>query len=189
MQESANRMQALIVDLLAYSRMNTAERKFEVVNLNEIVEEVKGDLNDELEAKHATVETANMCHVKIIPFQFQQLLHNLFTNSLKFSSPDRDPHIVISSETGSAEDFNIDQLEDGVQYCHISFSDNGIGFEKEYSQKIFGLFQRLHAKTEYNGTGIGLAIVKKIVENHQGIITATAEKDKGATFDIYFPAP
>ncbi len=189
MQESANRMQILIVDLLAYSRMNTAERKYEIVDLNEIIEEVKSDLSDELEAKHATIEATHMCHVKIIPFQFQQLLHNLFTNSLKFASPERDPHIVITSKIGTRDEFHVDKLDENIEYCHISVADNGIGFEQEYGDKIFGLFQRLHSKSEYNGTGIGLAIVKKIVENHNGVITATAEKDKGATFDIYFPAP
>ncbi|MEO5906945.1 MAG: PAS domain-containing protein, partial [Saprospiraceae bacterium] len=135
MQESAMRMQALIIDLLAYSRMNIAERKYEIVDLNEIIEEVKSDLTDELEAKHATIEATHMCHVKIIPFQFQQLLHNLFTNSLKFSSPDRDPHIVITSEIGTVEQFHVDQLDEAAKYCHISVADNGIGFEQEYSVK------------------------------------------------------
>jgi signal transduction histidine kinase len=76
----------------------------------------------------------------------------------------------------------------GTNYCHISISDNGIGFEQQYSEKIFEVFQRLHGRSEYQGTGIGLAIVKKIVENHNGIITAKGEQDKGATFDIYIPA-
>ncbi|HMK02551.1 MAG TPA: ATP-binding protein, partial [Ferruginibacter sp.] len=86
-------------------------------------------------------------------------------------------------------DLKNEKLSPEKKYCHISISDNGIGFEQEYSEKIFDLFQRLHSRTQYHGTGIGLAIVKKIVENHHGFITATSKLNKGATFDIYIPAP
>ena len=187
MQNAAIRMQTLIDDLLAYSRTNTAERKYEKTDLNKIVEEVKADLKEELQQKQATLEATEICEVNIIPFQFRQLLHNLVSNSLKFSKPDQAPHIKIKSEIVNGTKFKNDKLSDKTTYCHISISDNGIGFEQQYSEKIFELFQRLHGKSQYNGTGIGLAIVKKIVENHNGVITAKAEINKGATFDIYIP--
>jgi PAS domain S-box-containing protein len=187
MQNAALRMQTLIDDLLAYSRTNTGERKYEPTDLNKIIEEVKSDLQEDLKQKHATIETNGLCKINIIPFQFRQLLHNLFYNSLKFSRPAQPLHIKIESNIAKGATFRNARLRDDVSYCHISFSDNGIGFEQKYGEKIFELFQRLHSKLQYNGTGIGLAIVKRIVENHSGIITATGTLNKGATFDIYLP--
>lgn len=187
MQNAAQRMQTLINDLLSYSRTNIQERKFEKVNLSKIIDEVKEDLKEELEQKDAVIESNETCDVNIIPFQFRQLLYNLASNSLKFSNPDVRPVIQIKSEFAKGEDLSNDTLSKETNYCHISISDNGIGFEPQYSKKIFEVFQRLHGKLEYTGTGIGLAIVKKIVENHNGTITATGEKNKGATFDIYIP--
>ncbi len=188
MGNAANRMQTLIDDLLAYSRTTTQERKFEKADLSAIVEEIKDDLKEELQQKHATIENNEMCEAKIIPFQFRQLLLNLINNSLKFSNPKKNPHIEIKSEIAEGIKFNNKKLAKDVKYCHIRFSDNGIGFEQQYSEKIFELFQRLNGKSEYAGTGIGLSIVKRIVENHNGVITASGELDKGATFDIYIPA-
>lgn len=187
MQNAAERMQTLINDLLAYSRTNTFERKYEKINLNKMIEEVKEDMQEELLQKNATLEAAQLCEINIIPFQFRQLLHNLISNSLKFSNPNRAPHLKIKNKIGKGIEFKNDKLLDSTTYCHISISDNGIGFEQHFSEKIFELFQRLHGKNEYNGTGIGLAIVKKIVENHNGIITAKGQLNKGATFDIYLP--
>ena len=187
MQNAAERMQTLINDLLAYSRTNTFERKYEKINLNKMIEEVKEDMQEELLQKNATLEAAQLCEINIIPFQFRQLLHNLISNSLKFSNPNRPPHLKIKNKIGKGIEFKNDKLLDSTTYCHISISDNGIGFEQHFSEKIFELFQRLHGKNEYNGTGIGLAIVKKIVENHNGIITAKGQLNKGATFDIYLP--
>lgn len=187
MQNAAQRMQTLINDLLSYSRTNIQERKFEKVNLSKIIDEVKEDLKEELEQKGATIETDNTCEASIIPFQFRQLLYNLASNSLKFANPDIPTIIKINCEFTKGVNINNDTLAEETTYCHISISDNGIGFEPQYSKKIFEVFQRLHGKLEYTGTGIGLAIVKKIVENHNGTITATGEKNKGATFDIYIP--
>lgn len=187
MQNAAERMQTLINDLLAYSRTNTFERKYEKINLNKMIEEVKEDMQEELLQKNATLEAAQLCEINIIPFQFRQLLHNLISNSLKFSNPNRAPHLKIKNKIGKGIEFKNNKLLHSTTYCHISISDNGIGFEQHFSEKIFELFQRLHGKNEYNGTGIGLAIVKKIVENHNGIITAKGQLNKGATFDIYLP--
>ena len=187
MQDAGLRMQTLINDLLAYSRTNSEDRKFENIDLNIIVEAVRSDFKEELEQKNATMETTGLCKVGIIPFQFRQLLQNLVSNSLKFSDPAHALKINIKAETGKGEEFPGKRLSAAAEYCHISISDNGIGFEQEFSDKIFELFQRLHGRHKYEGTGIGLAIVKKIVENHSGIITATGELNKGATFDIFLP--
>ena len=186
MQNAAKRMQTLINDLLSYSRTNTQERIFEKTDISEIINEVKEDLKEELELKNAIVENTESCEINIIPFQFRQLIYNLVSNSLKFSKPDIQPIIKIKSKIHQVKSSE-DNLTNEGSYCHISISDNGIGFDQQYNTKIFEVFQRLHGKEKYNGTGIGLAIVKKIVENHNGYITAKGEKDKGATFDIYIP--
>ncbi|MGK2860910.1 MAG: PAS domain-containing sensor histidine kinase, partial [Chitinophagaceae bacterium] len=188
MQNAAKRMQTLIQDLLAYSRTNTTERKFEITDLNEIIAEVKEDLKEELQEKHAIIEANQLCDAKIIPFQFRQLLHNLIGNSLKFSNPNHPPLIQIKCEIAKGMKLNNEKLSPQNKYCHITVSDNGIGFEEQYNERIFEVFQRLHGKNEYNGTGIGLSIVKKIVENHHGIVTAKGKLNKGATFEIYIPA-
>lgn len=188
MENAAKRMQTLIDDLLTYSRTSIRERKFEKTDLKTIVEEVKDDLKEELKQKQATIESNDLCEVNIIPFQFRQLLFNLVNNSLKFSDPRRAPKITIESEIAQGSKFRNQQLAKEAKYCHIKVSDNGIGFEQQYGEKIFEVFQRLHGKNEYNGTGIGLSIVKRILENHNGIITAKGELDKGAIFDIYIPA-
>jgi two-component system CheB/CheR fusion protein len=187
MQNAAERMQTLIQDLLAFSRLSMADRKFETTDLNIIIEEVKKEFKDTIAEKNAFIEVKEICEVKIIPFQFRQLMHNLISNALKFSNPEIPPHIKISSVNKTYSEINQLTLTPHKEYCHISISDNGIGFEKEFAEKIFEVFQKLHPKDEYSGTGIGLAIVKKIVENHDGIITATSELKKGTTFNIYIP--
>jgi light-regulated signal transduction histidine kinase (bacteriophytochrome) len=187
MQVAAKRMQMLIQDLLIYSKANTAQRKFERVGLNEIVEEVKEDLHEELQQKNATITLSKVCDVKVIRFQFRQLLTNLINNSLKFSSAEKLPHIEINCEITGGKQLQHYKLSDR-DYYHISVSDNGIGFEQQYSGKIFDLFHRLHANTEYQGTGVGLAIVKKIVENHDGVIVAEGKENVGAIFNIYIPS-
>jgi len=183
MQSAACRMQQLIDDLLLYSHTNVTERKFKRTDFNNIIEEVKADLKEIIDEKHAIIEATETCEMDIIPFQFHQLMYNLISNALKFSKPGSAPHIVIKSRiikgTGN--------LSPEKNYCHITVSDNGIGFEPGYSELIFGVFQKLHGVAEYTGTGIGLAIVKKIVENHNGSITATGELNIGAKFDIYIP--
>lgn len=185
MEFAAERMQILINDLLAYSRTGTSESRFETVHLDEVLADVKEDLKEELEDKDADIITENTCEMLIIPFQFRQLLYNLIGNALKFASPGRRPEIRIRCTIGPQ--FGNPLLQEDKEYCHISVSDNGIGFEQQYGQRIFELFQRLHDRTKYEGTGIGLAIVKKIVENHNGVISATGKMNEGATFDIYIP--
>jgi signal transduction histidine kinase len=188
MQLAAGRMQQLIDDLLAFSRINATELEFEKTELNKIIEEVKTELKDTIQEKHATIDVSEMCTVSVIVFQFRQLIYNLISNALKFSNPGTPSHIIINSRIVKGNMLNNAKLSPERNYCHITVKDNGIGFEPHFSERIFGVFQKLHSKEVYGGTGIGLAIVKKIVENHNGIIIATSELKKGATFDIYFPA-
>ena len=184
---AAKRMQQLITDLLAFSHLSTAQRKFENTDLNLIVEDVKNEFKETMQEKRATIEVNKMCDAHIIPFQFRQLIQNLIGNSLKFSDPEKPLHIKIQSKISTGRTLNNEQLAPEKKYCHLSVADNGIGFDPQYRDQIFEVFQRLHGRDEYPGTGIGLAIVKKIVENHNGIITASGELGKGATFDIYIP--
>ncbi|WP_163411337.1 PAS domain-containing sensor histidine kinase [Flavobacterium ajazii] len=187
MQNAAKRMQTLINDLLSYSRTNIQERVFEKTDLSKIIDEVKEDLKEELEQKKAVIEKGKTFEVDLIPFQFRQLLYNLVSNSIKFSRPEIPAVIKINSEIVKGAEVNNKKAKEDIDYCHISISDNGIGFDQQYSIKIFEVFQRLHGKLEYTGTGIGLAIVKKIVDNHNGFISANGEENEGATFDIYIP--
>ncbi len=193
---AANRMQILIDDLLAYSRINTNTQNFSSVDLTRLVEEVRNDFKESIEAKKAKVEIHTLGNAFIIPFQFRQLIQNLLGNALKFSDAARPLQIVVKSEVSKGSKFmkantSLDEtsLSPDESYRHISVSDNGIGFEPQFKNQIFDLFQRLHDKDKYVGTGIGLAIVKKIVENHHGAITATGHLDHGSTFDIYIPQP
>ena len=184
--DAASRMQVLIRDLLAYSRLNTEIFPIESVNLSDIVEEVKGDLDEEIIERNATIEVKGNPEVRIITSQFRQLLTNLISNSMKFSKPDVLPHIVI--ENSFAAENETPDGAPGQQYVKITITDNGIGFDSQYNIRIFEVFQRLHMLKDYPGTGIGLAIVKKIVENHHGFITAESELNEGAVFTIFLPA-
>jgi len=141
-----------------------------------------------IEEKNAKIDSSNLCTASIIPFQFRQLMYNLLSNALKFSKQDVPAHIMITSTMIKGREESTVALLPEKKYCHIVVKDNGIGFNPEYSERIFDVFQKLHLKEEYIGTGIGLAIVKKIVDNHNGVIYATGEPDKGATFNIYIPA-
>ncbi len=188
MQQSAEKMRQLIHDLLTFSRLSTEDRKFEKMNLRVIIQEVKEEFKDEIAEKNAVFVMKNSCEVNIIPFQFRQLMHNLIGNALKFTKHQQPPHIIINCRKVKHSKLKMEELPPYKEYCHISVSDKGIGFEKEFNSKIFELFQKLHGNEEYAGTGIGLSIVKKIVDNHNGFITATGEPDKGATFNIYIPA-
>ncbi|MBB4802824.1 PAS domain S-box-containing protein [Flavobacterium nitrogenifigens] len=183
---SAKRMQSLIQDLLTYSRANSADRVFTNVKIDEIAEEVVSDFSDRIEEKNAVVEYGNLGEATLIQFQFRQLLHNLVENALKFSKPGTPPLVKISAEKIDGKSLPNAEFKDKT-YLHLQVSDNGIGFDLIYKEKIFEVFQRLNTESEYRGTGIGLAIVKKIVENHKGIISVSSEKDNGSVFNIYIP--
>ncbi|HEV2354759.1 MAG TPA: ATP-binding protein, partial [Puia sp.] len=191
--ESAMRMRQLIESMLAYSRLTNAVAATEMTDLNEIMAEVCRDYDLVIEEKHAAIEIGELPTIIADPFQMKQLFSNLLANSLKFC--DTTPVIIVKSTIVS--DISLvpagpreagDRLPTGRQsFAHIRFSDNGIGFEAEYSKKIFEIFQRLHGRNRYSGTGIGLSIVKKIVENHSGHIQAESGNGEGATFHIWLP--
>lgn len=192
--KAASRMQKLIEGLLEYSHLDADDKQPKKTDIKKLIKEVQIDFEDSIAEKKAVIETRLTCDADINEFQFRQLMVNLITNALKFSKPDTPPHILISCKTGSNKEYEAEnpELLSGMlvadkKYRCISVSDNGIGFEPEYKEKIFEVFQRLHRKDEYGGTGIGLAIVKKIILHHNGIITARGEVNKGAAFDMYLP--
>lgn len=184
---SAKRMQTLIQDLLTYSRTNSADRVFVKVNLNEIAEEVISDFSERIEESNAVINLNSLGEATVIPFQFRQLLHNLIGNALKFHKKNESPYVEIKANRIKGYETRIPVDFPDKMYYHLTISDNGIGFADEYKERIFEVFQRLNTESEFSGTGIGLAIVKKIIENHKGIIRAHSEKGKGATFEIYLP--
>jgi signal transduction histidine kinase len=184
---ATNRMRELINSLLTFSRATLLDRKFESVDLNSIIDDVKEALRENLLEKNAVIITDFHDKAKIIPFQFVQLMENLIHNAIKFSQPELPLEVTIKSRLVSGADIQIEKLSKEVNYCHISFGDNGIGFEPQHNEKIFGVFQKLHGRDLYEGTGIGLAIVKKIVDNHNGYVDAMGEPMKGVTFNIYVP--
>lgn len=188
MESSAGRMRKLIDDLLQFSRTTRSEHVYERTDLNELLAQAKDSLSQQIQDKKAVVNSVPLPVLKVIPFQIQQLFTNLISNSLKYSKEDTPPVISISlRKVFSEED---ERLPDGLakDFYRIDFSDNGIGFEAEYAEKIFVLFSRLHGRTEYAGTGIGLAICKKIVENHQGYIFADGRPSQGSVFTVFLPA-
>ena len=179
MQNAAMRMMSLIEDLLVFSRVNRPSEEFELVDLNVVIDRVLNDLEVQVNAKKARISIDKLPKVKGRKSQLGQLFQNLISNALKFNDKDI-PALTIRCEiTG--------QLNPGS--VNIFVTDNGIGFDMAYSGRIFEIFQRLHGKTEYPGTGIGLAICKKIVEAHGGTISATAIPDQGSTFTITLPLP
>lgn len=187
MQETAKRMQAIIEDLLIYSHAKTTDHKFEKTDLTLIVNDVLKDFELLIQEKKATIVSDRLCKIRIIPSQFRQLIYNLISNSFKFTNPEKRIHITIKSKIEKGSKLNNKKLLPEIDYCHMIYTDNGIGFDAQYKNRIFEVFQRLHSKEAYQGTGMGLAICKRVVENHKGIITASGQLNKGARFDIYIP--
>lgn len=188
--QSAARMQQLIDDLLVFSRTaNFRDQAFEEINLNEILSETKEGLSEVLRQKNGEIESDLLPTVQGIQFQLVQLFINLISNALKYSKTEETPLIEITcSEVKGKEIQGVGELQHGNIFHCISFIDNGIGFDAAYTEKIFVIFQRLHSRTEYQGTGIGLALCRRIMSNHQGYIFAKTRTDAiGAIFNVYFP--
>jgi PAS domain S-box-containing protein len=184
--DASQRMQVMINDLLSIS-MISGDRSFRSYSLQTILEETLQTLEYKIEQKNARVEADPLPEVHIIPSQFRQLFQNLLSNSLKFVRENVQPLITIRHTVIGGAAVEQYGLARDRKYHKIEFSDNGIGFENEYAGKIFAIFQRLHGRSEYEGTGIGLAICKKIVEHHGGYIYAAGLPDEGATFSIILP--
>lgn len=187
MQNAAERMQTLIDDLLAFSKVTRQTKAFEPIDLNQLISKVLHDLDYTIENTHAKISLSVHEKVEGIAPQLAQVFQNIISNSLKFFKPDTHPQIDITSQTLMGSNVPVTGAIAHIPYCIIKITDNGIGFDESYAGKIFDLFQRLHSRTEYKGTGIGLAICKKIVENHAGFIFAKSIEGEGASFFIVLP--
>jgi light-regulated signal transduction histidine kinase (bacteriophytochrome) len=178
MQASANRMQTLINDLLTFSRVSTRTQPFVPVDLAAVARDVLSDLEVRIEQVGGQVEVGSLPIVAGDPTQMRQLLQNLIGNALKFRNPDQPPVVKVSS---------IILNGDGASVAHLVVEDNGIGFDEKYLDRIFAIFQRLHSRTSYEGSGVGLAVCRKIVERHGGTITARSQPGQGAAFVVTLP--
>jgi PAS domain S-box-containing protein len=184
--DSSRRMQTMINDLLSVSVI-AGNKSYEKHDLSELLSYVLKTLDLKIEQKNAKVIVDELPSLYVVPSQIRQLFQNLISNSLKFTKPGVPPEIHISSSNVSRSEADSYNLNPIYKYKKVTFKDNGIGFDNQYSNKIFTIFQRLHNKTEYEGNGIGLSICRKIVENHEGVITATSSPGHGATFNIIIP--
>jgi light-regulated signal transduction histidine kinase (bacteriophytochrome) len=187
MINAAERMQKLIDDLLVFSRAHNLDRELESIDLNTVLGEIKNSFIDSLEEIEGTMILEELPVVDAIPFQMQQLFQNLINNAIKYRRNDVPLRIHVSSQIVSGQKLKELGALPESQYHQITIEDNGIGFEEKYAEKIFEIFQRLHGRDQYPGTGIGLAICKRIVENNNGFINAKGTPHKGATFNVYFP--
>ncbi|HKP32771.1 MAG TPA: response regulator [Chitinophagaceae bacterium] len=188
MRKASERMQMLINNILDFSKFSAESQSFEETNLNRLLDDVISDLEIEIEKKKAVVEIEELPSLFIIPGQMRQLFQNLLSNSLKFSKKDNAPKVRVFAETVRGDLVSSEGgINPGEEFCRIHVQDNGIGFDEQYADKIFVIFQRLHSNHLFEGTGIGLSICKKIVEKHNGFISASSEPEKGATFTITLP--
>lgn len=178
MQSAAVRMQELILDLLAYSRVTTHRQPFSLVSLPAIMQDVLSDLEVRIEQTGATMLVGSLPEIEADPIQMRQLLQNLVGNALKFINPHKPPVIQIYSQHVTHA---------GQEMCQIFFKDNGIGIEAQYQERIFEIFERLHGRVTYEGSGVGLAICRKIVERHGGSISVDSVPGEGATFVVMLP--
>jgi len=189
MQNAAARMQTLINDLLAFSRVIRSSQPFVSVDLNSVTREVLNDLEVRIEKNGARVDVGELPSIKGDPTQMRQLMQNLLSNALKFQPAGKQPVVTISSRLISdAGGSDTAAAPDANPLWEISVQDNGIGFDEKHLEKVFAVFQRLHGRTEYEGTGIGLAVCRRILERHGGSITARSQPGKGATFVFCIPS-
>ncbi len=184
----SSRMRLLIDDLLQYSRTTSkAHDEFVVTNMNMLLDHTKDEVFNSAEGYNIQITSDDLPNMKVVPFQIQQLFTNLLNNSIKYRKKGEDAIIHITYNEVRSTSIDVLKNSRFKYHHHISFKDNGIGFDQIYAERIFDLFKRLHSKNEYSGTGIGLAICKKIVENHNGTIIASGQINVGSTFDIYLP--
>ena len=187
MLNATSNMRMLIDNLLEYSRTTSSAVVAEKCSLNIVVNKALSDLELPIEETNTKVEVGKLPDITCIPGQLSQLFINIIGNAIKFRMPDKQPIIKIQSRKLIAKEISYHMLDESKNWHQVTISDNGIGFEEEYSRKIFQIFQRLHSKAEYPGTGIGLSICKKIVDHHKGVIYAEGKPMQGATFTIILP--
>jgi signal transduction histidine kinase len=186
MQGAAARMQVLIKDLLTFSRVMSSVQPFTEVDCASVVRGVLSDLEVRIENTKAVVNVGTLPTIEADPLQLRQLFQNLISNALKFQPPGQAPVIDISARL-LPDPVSGATGPDAAEQCVLTFKDNGIGFDQKYLDKIFAVFQRLHGREEYEGTGVGLAVCRRITDRHGGTITAHGEPGKGATFVVTLP--
>lgn len=182
---SSERMNKLITDVLNYSKLSITS-EFAYTDINKIIQEIMVDMELLIQEKQAIIHTSHIPALEVIPAQIRQVFQNIISNALKFSSKETRPEIIVRAELIGDRDLLAHPAANGG-YCRITVTDNGIGFNEIYLDKIFSIFQRLHSREEYEGTGIGLAIVKKIMDTHNGLIMAKSAEGKGSSFIMVFP--
>ena len=187
MQDAARRMQILLHDLLTLSRVTSKAQPFEPVDLKKVVEDVVSDLEVRIEQTRAQVEIGRLPTIDADAAQMRQLLQNLISNALKFQRPGGKPEVIISAKVLDNNAESLAGSMPGEEICQIMVKDNGIGFDEQYLDRIFQVFQRLHSRSEYEGTGIGLAVCRKIADRHGGTISAKSAEGEGATFIVTMP--
>ncbi len=183
---AVERMQNLITDILTFSKISADYPSFIKVEMNALIDEVVVDLDDEIKTKNGKVVVGKIPSLSVNPSLIKPLFQNLISNALKYSKKDVPPQVTITAEVGSQLNGKAEDDTDS-KYCRIYVRDNGIGFEQKYSEEIFGMFRRLHHSSEFRGTGIGLALCKKIVEQHKGYISVHSKVDEGSTFIVSLP--
>lgn len=189
-EDAAERMSQLINDLLVYSRVTTQAQPFEPVDLEQVARTVRSDLDLRIAEVDGTVEIGDLPTVEGDPTQIRQVIQNLISNGLKFHKPDESPHVRVEA---SVEPVSDELQQSGrldascTDVCRLTVSDDGIGFEQSYADRIFSPFKRLHGRDEYEGTGMGLAICRRILERHGGDITAESTPGEGTTFTVLLP--
>lgn len=184
---ASERMTTMIDDILDLSSL-VNKQEFESFSLKEIVSDTIELLEASIEQSQAVIQYGDLPKAVIIPTQMRQLFQNLISNAVKFAKKEVPPQILITYQYLEKEKIDTDDLWPSEQYLQVSIKDNGIGFEQQYADRIFDLFNRLHSRANYEGTGLGLAICKKIIENHGGTISAKSEPQKGAEFTFIIPA-
>ena len=186
MHAATDNMRMLIESLLDISKATRNAQPFVPTDLNEILKTVKDDLELQIEEDEVTITSSELPVIDAIPSLMKQLFNNIISNAIKFHSPLRETSIQISSREIDKKDRELLLLPE-IPFVEIAIKDNGIGFEQEHAEKVFQIFQRLHGKSEYPGSGIGLAICKKIVDKHNGIIWAKSDSGHGSSFFIILP--
>ena len=184
--KAAVRMQSLITAILTFSKMSLDRSALTSCDLNQLLQETLVDLEETVKGKNARILIDKLPQLDVDPALIKPLFNNLISNALKYSKKDVAPLIKITSDVSSGN-LNGKNYKGPTQFCRIFIEDNGIGFDQKYAYEIFGMFKRLHGKDEFEGTGIGLALCKKIVEHHSGFISARSKIDEGSTFIISLP--